>query len=166
MEKSWKGKFHSKIGNGEAERVRYNSTISLTSALHCGWVVKDNSRPFYPPPSHRGKRPATHFPEDWVSPRDDLDGCRKSYTHWDFFLYYLVLCTSFVLCYLTWFSYISPFGLYLQHTTQISMFPAGFDPATPASNCPQFLAWDRQESISGRPARNESLYRLSYPSPH
>jgi hypothetical protein len=64
---------------------------------------------------------------------------------------------------------ISPFCLYLQQTTQTFMPPAVFEPATPASDRLQTLTSDRsvtgigKDSIPGRAARSEWLYRLSYP---
>ena len=57
-------------------------------------------------------------------------------------LFYSV-CTSSVFVSLSWLSCIFPLCPYLQHTTQTSMPPAGFEPATPAGERPQNYAIDR-----------------------
>ena len=56
------------------------------------------------------------------------------------------------------------------HTTQASMPPAGFEPATPASEQPQILALDRSATgidrirSPDRPAPSESLHQASRPT--
>ena len=55
-----------------------SSTLSLTSALHGGWVVKATPRPLYPQES-----PGTHCIRGWVDRRAGLEGCGKSFLHQD-----------------------------------------------------------------------------------
>ena len=57
----------------KAQRGRYSSTLSLTSALE--GVGGQLHAP--------GKRPGTHCIGGWVGPRAGLDGCEKSRPHQD-----------------------------------------------------------------------------------
>jgi hypothetical protein len=52
------------------------------------------------------------------------------------------LCTSSLLVSFSWLSCILPFCRYLQHTTQTSMPPEGFEPAIPPNDQPQIHALD------------------------
>ena len=61
--------------------------------------------------------------------RVGLDGCEKSRPHLDFFGFSVLLCPGFAFC---------PYC-----TTQTSMPPAGFEPATPVSDRLQTLVLDR-----------------------
>ena len=58
-----------------------------------------------------------------------------------YFWYLLVLCTSSVLGSLSLLSSILSFCIHLKHTTPTSMPPAGLEPAIPASDRPQTLAF-------------------------
>ena len=83
--------------------------------------------------------------------RADLDGRGKLCPNWDFFfcIFEYSLCTSSVLSYCSLFSYILCFCLYLQYAAQTSVLPAGFEPATPASDRPQTFALDRSATGIG-----------------
>jgi hypothetical protein len=96
------------------------------------------------------------FLDQWSTSRRDLrftiyNNHKRHSSSWGdfffFFLYSLVLRTSSVLLSVSWLSCILPFCLYLQHITQTSMSPAGFEPSIPASDGPQTLILDR--SVTG-----------------
>jgi hypothetical protein len=74
-----KGKVHPRTGHeGPEGEQRYSPTLSLTSALDGGWVVKATARPLCPRERH-----GTHYTGGWVGPRAGLDGCGKSRPHRD-----------------------------------------------------------------------------------
>ena len=95
------------------------------------------------------------------------DGCGKSLCRRNFVcLLYCVLYPYLCLCFACVFVLIGlhfDFCPYLQHTTQISVRPAGFELAVPASERPQIYALDRVNTgirFPDCPARSVSLYRL------
>ena len=94
----------------------------------------------------------------------------KNLAHTGFFILLYSVYTSSVLVSLSWLSRILSFCLYLQHTTQTSMPPAGYESAIPASDRPQTLALDRTATGIGKdsncPVCSDLLYRLSYSCPH
>jgi len=68
-----KGEDHLRTGHdGREGEYRYNSTLSLTSALDgvCGQR--------HAPAAYPRQRPGTHCIGSWVGPKAGLDGCRKS----------------------------------------------------------------------------------------
>jgi hypothetical protein len=139
-----KGKVHSiACREGEEEECRYCSTLSLTSALdENGWLRAHPVR-FTP-------RKGTLYPlyrKLWV-PHGQSTGI--------FCILFYSVRTSSVLCFFFWLSCILPFVFYLQDTTQTSMPPAEFKPATPASDWPQTLSLDLSAIRSpDSPARSE-----------
>ena len=106
-----------------------------------------------------------------VGPRVGMDGCEKSRPHRDYFCVFS--CILFLLHpYLFLYFDCPAFCLFVftvQHTTQTSMPPAGFEPATPANDRPQTLTLDRSSTGLSRirypdhPARSKSLYRTGCP---
>ena len=59
-------------------KMRYSSTLSLTSSLDGGgWSTPRSGR------CTHGKRPDTHCKGCWVGPRVGLDGCGKFRSHRD-----------------------------------------------------------------------------------
>ena len=79
VEGKGKGKVHPRTGHDSPEgEQRYSSTISSTSALHWGLVVKAT-----PPPINPRERPGTHCIGGWVDPKVGLDGCCVSRPHRD-----------------------------------------------------------------------------------
>ena len=77
-----------------------------------------------PPPLYLRELPGAHRRGGWVGPRAGLDGCGKSGLRRFFFIFscalYFVLGSVSCL-------------LYVQHLTQTSMPPAGFELAYPAN---------------------------------
>ena len=112
-----------------------------------GWVVSATPRTIYPP----GKIFGTHCIGCWVGPMASLNG-RITYRPNRIF-YSLVLWTLSVLVSAFWLSYTLPFVFTVQHTTQISMPPAGFEPVIPASARPLGSAIPAPSSPSARSER-------------
>ena len=131
-----------------------------------GWVVSAKPLPLYP---HERYPVPIIWAAGWT-PGPFWTGAENLVLTGISFLYYLVLYlylirTSFFVLIFLHFAFCP----YSQQTTQISMPPAGFDPATPASDRPQNLAFDRSANRIGRdsiprdrPTRSKLLYRLSY----
>ena len=72
-----KGKVHSRtVHEGPEGKLRYSSTIYLTSALHEGKAVNATPRPLY-----LRERNSTHCIGGWVDSRACLDRCGKSRLH-------------------------------------------------------------------------------------
>jgi hypothetical protein len=97
-------------------------------------------------------RPGTHRTGGWVGPRAGLDLCEKSRPHRDFFLPYLVphcpgIGLSIVVCVVCIVSYC-----------MLWIFPAGKIRRLRSGANPRSI-----RSLD-RPARSQSLYRLSYPA--
>jgi hypothetical protein len=74
------GKVHPRKGHegpeGEYRYIYLYSFLNLSTRL--GWVVNTTPRPIYP-----RERPGTQSIGGWVGPRAGLDGCGKSFPHWD-----------------------------------------------------------------------------------
>ena len=104
-----------------------------------------------------------------MGPMVGLDGCRESRPTRDFFCIFLYsACTSCVLvfCVLTVLHFA--ICLYLEHTTQISIPSAGFEPAIQAGERLQTYTLNRAATgirSLDCPARSESQYRLSHSGP-
>ena len=78
-----------------------------------------------------------------MGPRVGLGGCGKFRLHREFSLYSLVLCLSLIpICFVFLIVLHFTFCLYVHHTHQTFMLPAGFELAIPASVRPQTLALD------------------------
>jgi hypothetical protein len=93
------------------------------------------------------KWPGTHCKGGWVSPRTGLDDCGKSRAYRDF-LFSVLYLYFFVLIVLA-----LAFVLYSKtHTTQTSMSPMRFEPATSARDLPQTLVLDRSATGIGIPS--------------
>ena len=106
------------------------------------WVVNAMPRPRYSPAK---TRPSLYR---MMSGRTD----RKSRLHPDFFFTlnsFCSLCTFSLLVSLSWLSCILPFCLYLQHITQTSMPPAGYELAIWAPERSQTLSVDRPDTGIG-----------------
>ena len=112
------------------------------------WVNSTTLRLTYP-----RERQGIHWTGDWMSLTADVDGIENlastRISHNSHGFVFCPYCAT--------------------HTTQTSMPPAGFEPATPLSGRSQTLVLDRSATGIGircpdRPACSESLYRLSYPS--
>ena len=96
-----------------------------------------------------------------LSKRAVVDPRFKPLGHWDFF-YSLVLSLCFIrTSSFVWIVLALPFVLYCTtHTAQTSMPPAGFEPATPASDRPQTLAFDRSATGIGMDYSTRSLVAM------
>ena len=119
----------------------YSSTLPLTSALDGGgWLTLRPGRLF------PGKIPGTHFIRGWVG----LGTGRENLAPTGGFFFPLIhFCTSksFVL-HATYVPYYRP---YTTNTTQTSIPPVGFEPASPVSERPQTHALDRTATGIGIP---------------
>jgi hypothetical protein len=115
---------------------RYSSTLSLTSTPGgiCGQRHALAALP-------QGTRPGTHCIEGWVDPR--AGQVRKNLAPTGIFLFVLSLFSSLsFLSIVCFYIFLSSCHLFLYNTTQISMPPVGFEPATSASERPLGSARD------------------------
>jgi hypothetical protein len=111
-------------------------------------VVSTPPRPLYP-----RERPGTHSTGGWVGPRAGLDVCEKSRPHWDFFIYIFVRILCFIVLVLDFqWSFVS-------YRTAC----CGFFQQKKSDGFGRERTRDQIRSPD-RPARSQSLYRLSYPT--
>jgi hypothetical protein len=143
----------------QAQRVDRGIAVSfLDTGARRGWVVTTTPRPLYP-----RERPDTHYTGGWVGPRAGPDVCEKSRPHRDFFFFFflLVSCTLVVwnCCGIRrktaccgFFHYEKSDGFGRERTRDL-----GFQ--RPARKTPRPT---KPLRTPDRPARSQSLYRLSY----
>ena len=145
-----KGKVRPRIGHESAEvEQRYSSTLSLTSVLGGGgeWWT--------PPPGRFTAGKGDLVLLVWEAGWAPGPVCTGAENLWPPGLFYILLYSVFH-PYLFLCLDCSAFCLYLQHTTQTSMPPGGFEPARPLRSAVGSL---------NLPALSESLYRLNYRGP-
>jgi hypothetical protein len=116
-----------------------------------GWVVSTTPRPLYP-----RERPGTHCIGGWVGPRASLDVCEKFRPHRIIYLFILNICSYLVL-------HCSGIGLSIVvcivSYCMLWIFPAGKFRRLRSGENPRYFF-----RSPDRPARSQSLYRLSYPA--
>jgi hypothetical protein len=130
----------------------YGSTLSITSAPDWdGWLTP------HPCCFTPGKRLGTHYTGPVWRGAENIAFTR--------ILFWFSLSTlSMLLC--RGCPGFCPSSLLCNtHKTDTSMLQAGFEPELPTSERPQALALDRWDRPPNRPARTETLYRLSYRGP-
>jgi hypothetical protein len=135
--------------------------LILNFGARRGLVVNTTPRPLYP-----RERPGTHYTGCWVGPRVGQDVCEKSRPHREFFFLF-VSCAS-----LFWYSTFNG-CLYRIVPYAVGIFPAGKIRRLRSGANPR--SWVPEASMQTpkppkplkslyRPARSQSLYRLSYPA--
>jgi hypothetical protein len=127
----------------QAQRVDRGIALSfLDPGARRGWVVSTVPRPLY-----TRETPGTHYTGGWVGPRAGLDVCEKSSPHQNFCLFHNILYSAKT----------------TSHTAQHrDKHLTGMNQAPLSS----ILINQKHSCIASpdRPARSQSLYRLSYPA--